>query len=67
MSNPWTKKNPLLSMWLSAGNKSVGVARGQVTAAAKRQVASAQADMTRQILDAWSGKAPRAPAKKKRR
>ncbi|WP_076997523.1 hypothetical protein [Variovorax sp. KK3] len=55
MSNPWTKKNPLMSMWLSAANKAAGSARGQATAAAKRQVASSQADLSRQIVDFWTG------------
>jgi len=66
MSNPWTWKNPLMSMWLSAANKSLGTARGHATSVAKRQVAAAQADVTRQVLDFWTGKPPRAKAKKKR-
>jgi hypothetical protein len=36
MKNPWTKKNPFLSMWLSGANAVAGSARGQATAAAKR-------------------------------
>jgi hypothetical protein len=39
MAKPWTKKNPLLSLWLSAANAWAGAARGVMTAAAKRQVA----------------------------
>lgn len=66
MSNPWARKNPLMSMWLSAANKAVGSARGTVTAAARRQAAASQADMTRQIVDFWSGK-PTAIVQKKRR
>jgi hypothetical protein len=57
MRNPWTTKNPAMSLWLSAANRVAGSARGQATAAAKRQVAATQADMTRQIIDFWSGKA----------
>jgi hypothetical protein len=38
VKNPWTKKNPFMSMWLSGANRVVGSARGQVKAAAKRQV-----------------------------
>ena len=38
MANPWTKKNPLLSLWLSAANAWAGAARGAMTAAAKRQM-----------------------------
>ena len=66
MANPWMKKNPFMSMWLSAANSVLGTARARVTAETKRQAAAAQADATRQILDFWSGKAA-APAKRKRR
>ncbi|MGJ7508398.1 hypothetical protein [Variovorax sp. GT1P44] len=68
MSNPWTKKNPLMSMWLSSANKAMSASRGQVAGAAKRQVAATQADAVKQIVDFWSGKtAVKAPAKKRRR
>jgi hypothetical protein len=66
MANPWTKKNPFMSMWLSSANSVLGTARARATAETKRQAAAAQADAMRQILDFWSGKAA-APAKKKRR
>jgi len=65
MANPWTKKNPFMSMWLSSANSAMGSARAQATAATKRNVASAQAEMTSQILDFWSGKAA-APAKRRK-
>ncbi|WP_162585376.1 hypothetical protein [Variovorax sp. RA8] len=65
MSNPWTKKNPLMSMWLSSANKAMGSARGQATAAAKRQVAATQAEAAKQIVDFWSGK-PTTPAARKK-
>jgi len=68
MSNPWTKKNPLMSMWLSAANKTMGSARGQATRAAKRQVGAVQAEAARQIVDFWSGKTTlSAPRRKTRR
>ncbi len=70
MRNPWLSKNPFMSAWLSAANKVAGSARGQATAAAKRQATTVQNDMTRQIVDFWSGKAAvpaSAPRKKKRR
>lgn len=66
MGNPWTKKNPLMSMWLSSANSIMGSARGKATAEIKRQAATAQADATRQIFDFWSGK-PAAPAPRKKR
>ncbi|MFP3552352.1 hypothetical protein SB861_16755 [Paraburkholderia sp. SIMBA_049] len=37
MKNPWLKKNPFLSMWLSGANAVAGSARGRVAAAAKRE------------------------------
>ena len=41
MPSPWLKKNPLLSLWLSAANAWAGAARGAMTAAAKRQMTAA--------------------------
>ena len=41
MANPLTKKNPFLSLWLSAANAWAGAARGAMTAAAKRQMTAA--------------------------
>lgn len=65
MRNPMTTKNPFMSVWLSSANKVMGSARGQATAAAKRQAATMQADATKQILDFWSGKsAPVTPRRK---
>lgn len=68
MRNPWTTKNPFMSAWLSAANKVAGSARGQATAAARRQVASVQAEAAKQVIDFWSGKtaAKSAPGKRKR-
>ncbi len=36
MANPIGKKNPLLSMWLTAANAWAGAARGLITAEARR-------------------------------
>lgn len=55
MANPLGKKNPLLSMWLSAANAWAGAARGMVAAeVGRRQKAAIKA-------------ATRAPTAKKRR
>ena len=68
MRNPWTSKNPFMSMWLSAANKAAGTARGTATAAAKRHIATAQADAMRQLLDFWAPQpATVRPRKKARR
>lgn len=37
MKNPWLKKNPMLSMWLSGANAVAGAARSRVTAEGKRR------------------------------
>ena len=76
MSNPWTKKNPMMSMWLSAANRSAGVARGKASSAARRQIATtqaeamrqiatAQAEAMRQILDFWTLQ-PAKPTRRKK-
>jgi hypothetical protein len=65
--NPWTKKNPFMSMWLSGANKMMGAARGQMTAAAKRQGSQVEAEMTRQIVDFWTGGAATPKKRKSRR
>lgn len=56
MRNPWTSKNPFMSVWLSTANKVMGSVRGQAKAAVKRETANIQADATRQVLDFWSGR-----------
>jgi hypothetical protein len=65
MRNPWTAKNPFMSVWLSSANKVMNSARGRATAEAKRQVASMQSDTAKQVIDFWSGKAAPRPSKKK--
>ena len=40
-SNPWLKKNPLLSIWLSTANAMMGAARGQAVAAVARSAGAA--------------------------
>lgn len=44
MANPWLKKNPFKSMWLSMANRAAGPLRSQVTAQARRQIKAAIAD-----------------------
>ena len=64
MKNPWTSKNPFMSLWLSGANKIANAARGQATAAVKRETQSAVKQGTRNWFDFWSGgvKAPAAAA-----
>ena len=64
MKNPWTSKNPFMSLWLSGANKVANAARGQATAAVKRETQSAVKQGTRNWFDFLSGggKAPAAAA-----
>lgn len=71
MKNPWTKKNPLLSMGMSAANAVAGAARGRATAEAKRQAATwmtlGAKQTTRWWTDALGASPPRGSSRKKRR
>jgi hypothetical protein len=69
MKNPWTKKNPLLSMWLSGANAVAGSARSRATAEAKRQAATVMTNGAKEIASFWNAvlTAPARPKKKKRR
>lgn len=66
MANPWLKKNPFMSMWLTTANRAASSARQQAGRAARRQVAAAQTEVLRQMVDLWAG-TPRKQAGKKRR
>lgn len=69
MSNPWLKKNPFMSMWLSEANRIAATMRGQATAQAKRQISAAVTKATNDNVKALlGGTAPASPkAKPKRR
>lgn len=68
MKNPWTKKNPFLSMWLSGANTVAGSARGHATAAAKRQASAVTRSSQKQITDFWTAAlTPPKPARRKKR
>ena len=68
MTNPWLKKNPFLSEWLSGANVVAGSARGRIASEVKREstiaVNSAASDMFTMSTDAMA--ASRAPKRKKR-
>lgn len=67
MKNPWTKKNPLLSMWLSSANAILGSARGRASAEGKRQMTIMMKKGSKQISDFWSGALPAPRQKRKKR
>lgn len=60
MTNPWLKKNPFMSMWLSAANRVAGTVRGQAMAEGTRQMKAAIAEAY-----ALPTAAPKAKAKAK--
>ncbi|WP_338412875.1 hypothetical protein [uncultured Sphaerotilus sp.] len=65
MSNPWLKKNPFMSMWLSAANRMAGSLRGQATAQTNRLVKAAVTEATNENIKWWTA-AMTAPAAKKK-
>ena len=70
MSNPWLKKNPFMSMWLSGANRIAGTFRGHASAQAKRQVNAAMTEAVsagRKILSDAQKAAPSATRAKRKR
>ncbi len=65
MKNPWTKKNPFMSMWLSGANSVFGSVRGHASTEAKRQTAAMMKQGVKQMLDMWTGAA--VPARRTRK
>ena len=54
MKNPWTKRNPFMSMWLSAANTVAGSARSRLTVASKRQATTMMTKGAAQAADFWT-------------
>jgi hypothetical protein len=67
MSNPWLKKNPFMSMWLSGANSVANRARGRIAAEAKRQSTTAVNKATREAFTFWTDALMGTPAPKRRR
>jgi hypothetical protein len=68
MGNPWLKKNPYLSLWLSGANAMAGAARGRARNTTRRHAAAATHQMTKAVVDAWlTPFAPPKPRRKKSR
>lgn len=70
MKNPWTKKNPFMSMWLSGANAVAGSTRARITAEARRQATNVEKEAAKQVVNFWtdvlSAQKP-APAKRRKR
>jgi len=58
MANPWTKKNPFLSMFLSSANAAAGRTRGWWSQQAKRN----QTTAVKQAARSWQNYGHRHPA-----
>jgi hypothetical protein len=65
MSNPWLKKNPFMSMWLSGANSVANTARARLAVEAKRQTSAAVTKATNDMFAAWTGS--RSPTTSKRK
>jgi hypothetical protein len=65
MANPFLRKNPFMSMWLSGANSVANSARGAIAAEAKRQSTAAITKATSDVFGARPV-AARAPAKRKK-
>lgn len=67
MANPWLKKNPFMSMWLSGANSVAGSLRAQAAGQAKRQAATATTKAVDDLVGLWfSGFSP-PPTKRRKR
>lgn len=70
MSNPWLKKNPFMSMWLSSANSVANTARAKLTSQAKRQTTTAVNKASQDIFGLWvdaMGSAAKPTRRKKRK
>lgn len=66
--NPWGKKNPFLSLWLSGANAVIGATRSQMTAAMQRHTDAAIREGTEQLLALWGwGAMPKRRTRRRRR
>ena len=65
MPNPWLKKNPFLSIWLSTANRLAGSYRAQAVAQAKRATNAAVTEAANESIRAWVTALTPQPARKK--
>jgi hypothetical protein len=63
MANPWMKKNPVVSMWLSIANAAAG--RARIVASA--EVGKQRSRLTKQVVQFWTRAWPLAVRPKRRR
>ena len=64
MANPWLKKNPLMSLWLSSAHSIAGVTGARLAAQARQQATWAAQQAVGEIVKFWTvaALAPTRPA-----
>ena len=67
MSNPWLKKNPFMSMWLSGANSVANTARVRIASEAKRQTTAAVTKATNDLFAGWPRSSGPAGSKKRKK
>ncbi|OWW20474.1 hypothetical protein [Noviherbaspirillum denitrificans] len=67
MKNPWLKKNPLMSMWLSGANAVAGSVSGRVVAESRRQGKAAMNRAMKQAAGFWTGMPVAKPSTKRKK
>ena len=67
MTNPWLKKNPFMSMWLSGANAVAGSLRGRAAGQARRQATTAMTQATKDAFDFWTAGLVAPPPNKRSR
>jgi hypothetical protein len=66
VSNPWLKKNPFMSMWLSMANRMAGQATAQAKSQISAAVTKATNDNIKAMLGGTTAAAPKAKPKRRR-
>jgi hypothetical protein len=64
MRNPWTAKNPLLSLWLSGANTLLSYSRSAAIAEAQRQYATLMSRQVEQWVRLWT-LSPNVPSRRR--
>ena len=54
MPNPWRKKNPFMSLWLSGAHSVLNTARGQATHQARRQAKTSATQAADSLFTFWT-------------
>jgi hypothetical protein len=67
MRNPWQKKNPFMSMWLSGANSMFGAARSRAMAEGRRQAAVTASEAQKQIIRFWTTDMFGSPKRKRKK